>query len=35
MLALEAFNKKTQKTPSSKITMANQRLRDWKSRATK
>lgn len=35
LLALEAFIKKTQKTPRSKFILANQRLRDWKSRAPK
>jgi phage-related protein len=31
-LALEGFSKKTQQTPSSKIQLAEQRLRDWNQR---
>ncbi len=31
-LALEGFAKKTQKTPPSKIRLAERRLRDWRSR---
>lgn len=33
LLALEAFTKKTQKTPPATITLAETRLRDWLSRA--
>lgn len=32
LLSLEAFVKKTQKTPASKIALAEQRLRDWEER---
>ena len=32
-LALEGFAKKTQKTPSGKINLAESGLRDWRSRA--
>ena len=32
LLALEGFNKKTQKTPRPKIALAKKRLRDWRSR---
>lgn len=32
LLALEAFEKKTQKTHPAKITLAKRRLRDWKRR---
>jgi phage-related protein len=32
-LALEAFAKKTQKTPPSKIKLAESRLTDWRTRA--
>lgn len=32
LLALEAFNKKTQKTPPQKIALAKRRLRDWEER---
>lgn len=32
LLALEGFNKKTQKTPPAKVPLAKQRLRDWRSR---
>lgn len=32
LLALEGFNKKTQKTPPMKITLAKKRLRDWRDR---
>lgn len=33
LLALEAFSKKTQKTPPPKIELAERRLADWRSRA--
>jgi phage-related protein len=33
LLALEAFAKKTQKTPPRTIQLAERRLRDWRSRA--
>jgi phage-related protein len=33
LLSLNAFNKKTQKTPSQQIDLAARRLRDWRSRA--
>lgn len=33
LLALEAFKKKTQKTPPATIALADRRLRDWRSRA--
>jgi len=33
LLALEAFKKKTQKTPPATITLAQRRLRDWRARA--
>jgi len=33
LLSLNAFNKKTQKTPPEKIDLAARRLRDWRSRA--
>lgn len=32
LLALEAFSKKTQKTPPQTIRLANRRLNDWRSR---
>jgi len=32
MLALDAFSKKTQKTPEQRIVLAERRLRDWRSR---
>ena len=32
LLSLEAFSKKTQKTPPDKIKLAEQRLRDWRER---
>lgn len=32
LLSLEAFSKKTQKTPQEKIELAEQRLRDWRQR---
>jgi phage-related protein len=32
-LALECFAKKTQKTPSGKIRLAESRLKDWRNRA--
>lgn len=32
LLALEAFNKKTQKTPPAAITLAKRRLADWRRR---
>jgi phage-related protein len=35
LLALEAFNKKTQKTPAKAIALAEQRLSDWRSRGVK
>jgi phage-related protein len=35
LLALEAFSKKTQKTPPDKITLAERRLRDWRARGLK
>lgn len=34
LLALEAFSKKTQKTPKEKIELAERRLRDWRSRGS-
>jgi phage-related protein len=34
LLALEAFAKKTQKTPLREITLAESRLADWNQRAT-
>lgn len=34
LLALEAFPKKTQKTPDRRIKVAEARLADWRSRAT-
>jgi len=33
LLALEAFSKKTQKTPASSIRLAERRLADWRARA--
>jgi phage-related protein len=33
LLALEGFSKKAQKTPPELITLAEKRLRDWRSRA--
>lgn len=33
LLALEAFKKKTQKTPPATMALAERRLRDWRSRA--
>ncbi len=33
LLALEAFSKKTQKTPNQAIRLAKRRLTDWRSRA--
>lgn len=33
LLALEAFKKKTQKTPPATIALAQRRLRDWRARA--
>ncbi|CAN5567690.1 hypothetical protein BH23CHL10_BH23CHL10_06590 [soil metagenome] len=33
LLALEAFKKKTQKTPPASIALAERRLRDWRARA--
>ncbi len=33
LLALEAFKKKTQKTPPATVALAERRLRDWRSRA--
>ena len=35
LLSLEAFKKKTQRTPVEKIALAKRRLRDWESRGTK
>jgi phage-related protein len=35
LLALEAFKKKTQKTPPVTVALAERRLRDWRSRARK
>ena len=35
LLALEAFSKKTQKTPPAKIKLAENRLRDWRERGAK
>ncbi|HET7510119.1 MAG TPA: type II toxin-antitoxin system RelE/ParE family toxin [Solirubrobacterales bacterium] len=35
LLALEAFKKKSQKTPPQAIKLARQRLRDWESRGRK
>lgn len=35
LLALEAFKKKTRKTPPPIIALAERRLRDWRSRARK
>jgi phage-related protein len=32
LLAVEAFSKKTQKTPGAKVTLAERRLRDWRAR---
>jgi phage-related protein len=32
LLALEAFSKKTQKTPPEKIALAEERLADWRER---
>lgn len=32
LLSLEAFSKKTQKTPQAKIELAKRRLRDWRHR---
>jgi phage-related protein len=32
LLALDGFSKKTQKTPPTKIALAERRLRDWRSR---
>jgi phage-related protein len=34
LLSLAAFNKKTQRTPPAQITLAERRLRDWRSRRT-
>jgi phage-related protein len=34
LLSLNAFNKKTQKTPPEQIDLAARRLRDWRSRST-
>lgn len=33
LLALEAFKKKTQKTPLATLALAERRLRDWRARA--
>ena len=33
LLALEAFRKSTQKTPPATIRLAEQRLKDWRSRS--
>lgn len=33
LLSLVAFNKKTQRTPSEQIRLAQQRLRDWRARS--
>jgi phage-related protein len=33
LLSLEAFKKKTQKTPPAKIALAKRRLTDWRRRA--
>ena len=35
LLALEAFSKKTQKTPARTIRLAEQRLSDWRRRGRK
>ncbi|MGI8408175.1 MAG: type II toxin-antitoxin system RelE/ParE family toxin [Actinomycetota bacterium] len=35
LLSLEAFSKKTQKTPPPKIQLAERRLRDWRRRGRK
>jgi phage-related protein len=35
LLALEAFSKKTQRTPPAKINLAEARLRDWRERGEK
>lgn len=35
LLALEAFKKKTQKTPPDTIALAERRLREWRARARK
>lgn len=35
LLSLEAFKKKTQKTPVEKIALAKRRLRDWEMRGEK
>lgn len=32
LLALEAFGKKTQKTPPATVTLAERRLKDWRAR---
>ena len=34
LLGLSAFSKKTQKTPSGEIALAERRLRDWRGRAS-
>jgi len=35
LLALEGFNKKTQKTPPAKVALAKRRLSDWRTRGAK
>jgi len=35
LLALEAFSKKTQRTPPAKIDLATRRLADWRARGTR
>ncbi len=35
LLGLSGFSKKTQKTPPAEVTLAERRLRDWRSRARK
>ena len=35
LLALETFKKKTQKTPTQTIALAEQRLRDWEERGSR
>jgi len=34
LLALDGFSKKTQKTPPTKVALAERRLKDWRSRGT-
>lgn len=35
LLSLSGFSKKTQKTPPDEITLAEKRLRDWRTRASR